>query len=605
MEREESFDAFYRDTRRRLLHQTFALTGDQRAAGSAVRDAYVAAWHHWRKVARREDPLDWVRPVSWQLAQRRHAGRIWHRNKGLDETQRATLDALGTLSTARRRVLLLVDLAEVALPAAARELALTRDVAGRHLADARLALQQELATDAAGVATALHGLDAALEGVTLPRPSIVRRAGRKRRQVHTLVAVATAVVLAVGSGALAYQPPLGGDRSDALEKVLPAKPLLEETDQLPTADSLLDPDQISRLALDREWRVTRTHTNTEGDGLNTICQRERFADPDGLAALVRVFEADGTKVRRAVQTVEVSANDDQAHRAYTTTLGWYAECQVGRLQLLRAYRAGNIGAEADILVLRHWKKPVTTYTVAIARVGSVVTSTVGQTEGGSPPPPKQVAQSLADSVSMLCARSGATDCSNEPATREVPPPLTGAAPGMLAAVDLPPVGGIRFPWVGTRVPARPNPSVTTCDRAAFAPAGAKRTQAWTYVIPEAEVPARFGLSETVGVFASKRRAARFVADVRARFARCEDRDLATDVLSADRGRVRRSGTSWSTWSFVTEVNEKMSVRFRVGFVRDGDTVAQLTFVSSPRDDIRPAHFRDLVVRAGDRLGELG
>lgn len=175
---------------------------------------------------------------------------------------------------------------------------------------------------------------------------------------------------------------------------------------------------------------------------------------------------------------------------------------------------------------------------------------------------------------------------------------------MLAPVDLPPVGGIRFPWVGTEVPARPNPSVTTCDRAAFLPAGARRAEAWTYVIPEAEVPARFGLSETVGVFPSRRPAQRFVKDVRDRFARCEDRDLATEVLGSERGRVARSRAFWSTWTFVTEVNERMSVRFRVGFVRNGDKVAQLTFVSAPRDDIRPAHFRDLVIRAGDRLGEL-
>jgi hypothetical protein len=175
---------------------------------------------------------------------------------------------------------------------------------------------------------------------------------------------------------------------------------------------------------------------------------------------------------------------------------------------------------------------------------------------------------------------------------------------MLAPVDLPPVGRIRHPWAGTQVPSSPNPSVTTCDRAAFRPAGARRTKAWTYVIPEAKVPARFGLSETVGVFGSTKRAKRFVATVRARFAKCEDRDLATDVVSSEQGRVPRSQSFWSTWTFVTEVNERLSVRFRVGFVRTGKSVAQLTFVSAPRDDIRPQHFRDLMVRAGDRLREL-
>jgi len=50
MQAEESFDSFYLATRRQLLHQAFALTGDLPPAQAAVRDAYVAAWHHWHKV---------------------------------------------------------------------------------------------------------------------------------------------------------------------------------------------------------------------------------------------------------------------------------------------------------------------------------------------------------------------------------------------------------------------------------------------------------------------------------------------------------------------------------------------------------------------------
>src|SRR4051812_33439911 len=103
MEREERFDAFYASTRRQLLLQAFALTGDLRAAHGAVRDAYVGAWQHWRKVSRLDDPLDWVRPRAWQLAQRRHTGRIWHRNKGLSPEGKAVLDTLAGLPMAERR----------------------------------------------------------------------------------------------------------------------------------------------------------------------------------------------------------------------------------------------------------------------------------------------------------------------------------------------------------------------------------------------------------------------------------------------------------------------------------------------------------------------
>ena len=51
----DEFDAFYKNARTALLQQTFALTGDLPASRSAVRDAFVAAWHHWRKVSRLED----------------------------------------------------------------------------------------------------------------------------------------------------------------------------------------------------------------------------------------------------------------------------------------------------------------------------------------------------------------------------------------------------------------------------------------------------------------------------------------------------------------------------------------------------------------------
>ena len=76
----DEFDAFYKDARGRLLLQTYALTGDVKAARSAVRDSFVVAWHHWRKVSRLPDPEGYVRPYAWTHAQRRHPARIWHRD---------------------------------------------------------------------------------------------------------------------------------------------------------------------------------------------------------------------------------------------------------------------------------------------------------------------------------------------------------------------------------------------------------------------------------------------------------------------------------------------------------------------------------------------
>ena len=147
MGREEQFDSFYHATRRALVHQTFALTGDLPAAQAAVRDAYIAAWHHWRKVAAAPDPEDWVRPLAWRLAQRRHTARIWHRTKGMDPAQTAILDAIAKLPVGQRRTLLLTQLAGVPLPDAARELAVPQETAEQHLQSATANLAVSLDVD--------------------------------------------------------------------------------------------------------------------------------------------------------------------------------------------------------------------------------------------------------------------------------------------------------------------------------------------------------------------------------------------------------------------------------------------------------------------------
>ncbi len=609
MGKEATFDSFYRATRVGLLHQTVALTGDLPAAQSAVRDAYVAAWHHWRKVSRLEDPQGWVRPRAWQLAQHRHSARLWHRNKTMAEDHKRVLSALAKLPAAQRRTLLLVQLAGLPLPRAARELGLTRELAEQHLQSATAGLAAQLDLDSTGVRAPLENLTGALGPATLPRAPIIRRAGRKRRQAHTLVAAVAVLVVGVASGAFANAPaPDPGPELQTQHRVYPKADPTPSSDQpdLPTAANLLDRDQIRRLGLAQPWRVVHTGNNTSGDGINTVCQQQRFADSDGLSALVRTFQAQGTPRRSAVQTVEISRSVPQAEAGYRTTVGWYAGCQVSRLQLLDTYRVGNVGDEAVVMMMRVWNRPVTSYAVAIARIGTVTTSTVARTVGGTPPPPGQITQSLADAVSMLCSRSGAEGCAKQPSFRKVPPPPSTREHGALAVADLPPVGRINYPWVATDpVGVRANPSATTCDHADFAKAGAGHLMTRTYLIPEADLPARFGLSETYGEFAAPADARDFLTHVRSTVAHCEHRDLATQLTAAHSERDRHRDTDLSTWGLETEVSAHEKVRFRVGFVRVGSRVAQLTFAPAPHDDMSPRQFHDLVVRAGDRLRELG
>lgn len=606
MAREEQFDSFYHATRRAMVHQAFALTGDLGAAQSAVRDAYVAAWHHWRKASAFADPQDWVRPRAWQLVQRRHTTRLWHRTKGMATEHKAVLDAVANLSMVQRRVLLLTQLARLPLADAARELNLPQGLTLQHLRSATAGFAADLDVDPASIPDLLDSLAVAADATSLPRVSIIRRAGRRRRRSHTLVAAASAAFLSVAAGAFAYQPS-AVEAIDEHRLVGPPEPATAaapaENDKLPTAEDMLGGRQIAHLTGGGRWRITATNDNTSGSGIHTICQESRFADPDGLSAVVRTFQAVGERRTTAVQTLEVSKSSGQAEEAYATMVGWYAGCEIEQVQLLRAYAVDGVGDRATVLTLHAWKRPVASYTVAVAQVGQVVTSMVIKLPGQEQPKPGHVVRTIASAASMVCERTGSDSCTGKPSYAASAPPPSGREKGILSSVDLPPVGRLGIPWIGTSPQGgADNDAATTCDRANFAKEGAVRTRTRTFVIPKSRLPKEFGLIETYGVFPSAKAAGRFLEDIRDNVAGCEDRDLATEVVDAD--SVNPDDLEVTTWDLETEVDADNTIRFRTGFVRAGRSVAQLTFTPAEGADMGSDEFRSLVVRAGQRLREL-
>lgn len=603
---EESFDSLYRSTRRAVLLSTLALSGDLPAARAAVQDTYADAWRHRRTVTTLEAPLAWLRPRAWRRAQRRarrrHALRPRHRLSGVPPEQREVLAGLRRLTVPQRRAVLLRELSGLSTAEAAAEVDVPTATLDRHHREGCDALAAGLEVHAPDLPGRLQSLDRLLDDVVLPRGSRLRRADRNRRRRHAVTTAVAATVLTVGAGALASHPEDTGAEELGVAPSAPS-PSVDPTATMPTADDLLYAEQLSRFGPTRTWHTVETGNNTSGDGLNTLCQQQRFADPRGYSALVRSFRADGAPERRAVQTVEISRSPRAAARAFRTTVGWYAGCQLARLQVRDAYHVDHVGDEADVLTLRVGRSPVRTVSVAVARAGSVTTSTVGTSAGGSPPSVREVTRSLGEAVEKLCARTGSPGCVGRPALRAVPPPPTGDERGLLAVADLPPVGRIDHPWVGTRAttPAQ-NPAATSCDRARFARSGAAARRSRTFLVPQASVPARFGLAETYGRFRSRRMAAAFLRTVRARVAGCERRELATKVTAGRTLHPPRADAS--TWVLNTEVARNERVRFRLGFVRVGRQVAQVTFAPTTGADMSDADFDRLVVRAGERLREL-
>jgi DNA-directed RNA polymerase specialized sigma24 family protein len=599
----DEFDAFYKAARGRLLVQTYALTGDLPAARSAVRDAFVAAWHHWRKVSRLDDPEGWVRPHAWQHAQRRHTARIWHRDKGLDADSRATLDALSKLSLTQRKVLLLTQLSSASMQEMSREVGLTGEAAERELqtATSRFATQRNVPS------TSVRGhLTALTDRVTdsrFPRPSIIRRAGAARRRAHTGTGVAVAVVALFLGGAVVHQsggvaPDLNG--ASAQGATVTDGPEPSETLRL---EDMLAPEQASQLSRTRTFREGRTFDNTEGDGINSICQEDRFADPDGLGALVRTFDATGSPAMSATQTVELSTSDRAAKRAYERTVGWYAGCRADRVQLLTSLRLKGTGDDGRLLVLRSWKDPVTTYTIGVARTGSIITSTVRKVRSSETPSLEPMLSLMGTAVWSICDHPAAGTCSTRPASTPVPPPPGADGHGLVQVVDLPPAPRVNRPWVATEPQtAKLNTAATRCDKADFFDKSIPYSTTRSFLVPGAGLPSAFGLTETLGSFRNAKAADAFVSTVRGRMDGCEDKDMATTVTT----RLERSTKSedLNIWSVTTEISDDKKVTYLMAIGRRDDVAVQLGFVPVPGHTLSNADFTALAERGLDRISNL-
>jgi DNA-directed RNA polymerase specialized sigma24 family protein len=609
MRRADDFDAFYKETRSRLLLQTYALTGDLPAARSAVRDSFIVAWHHWRKISRQDDPEASVRPYAWSHAQRRH--RIWHRDKNLDPEVRATLEALGKLPLAQRKTLLLAHLVSLSMGEMAQEAGMSRAEAEKklQLATAQFAANRGVPTTS--IRPVLEALRGPVDAAHWPRPTIIRRSGAARRRTHTLIGAAAAAVAVVLSGALVTD--LDGVRASLDRDPLATSPAQttagpgNQSVSTPvefSGDNLLSAHQVEDHVAGRKWKELETSDNTDGDGLVLPCQQSRYADPRGMGALLRTFETTprkGAEEASAFQLTEISESIRSARRAFDTTLAWYAGCTDRRLQLMTTRRVTDVGDSGNVLVLRSWAGNRPTMVVGVTRSGAITTTTMTWTPPHAAPSLSRAARLAAAAVNGVCARPEAGDCASRAEVRAAAPVPVGDAPGMLAEVDLPPVSRVMKPWVGTK-PRRAsvNVAATSCDNTAFTGKQMSNNLTRSFVIPAAKLPVAFGITETVGTL-PRPRARAFVADVRREVDGCPDRDrgLGTEV---SRLAHRQSKTrDMTVWRLTTELNDKRSVTYLMGIVREGTAVGQVGFVPEPGVTMGQREFVALVARAGERL----
>lgn len=622
----ETFDAYYVETRTRLLHEAYALTGDAPAARAAVRDAFVVTWHHWRKVGHLDDRDAYVRPIAFRRARRRHTARIWHRDKSLDPAARATLDALSKLTPRQRELLVLNGLSTLSLTEIGRMVGLPRSDAERELqtATSQFALARDVpTTDARRL---LRDLAAPLEETRWPRATVIRRAGAARRRTHTVIGAGVAAAALVVSGSLVATGADAEPTSLSEEKIsagvtvrapAPAggQPIIDEA-------ALLSPVQMARFGSGLDWSETATTDNLSGNGLLAPCQRERFSDPAGVTALARTWEGSATRTVRtrvgkgerqrtrkssetrvestAVQLVEMSRDADQAAMSFQTAALWYAGCADPRTQLLDTRTVKRVGDEARAFRLRSWGKEPATITVGMARTGSLVVTTVVRSTG-RPASDKATLTGLAASVNALCGSDGAGACAGRARANRTAPLDIGAPPGMLSVVDLPPVTGVRGPWVGTE-PEKPkrNFAATRCDDITFLGKGISRAKTRTFLFPETPND-QLGLTQTVGVM-TLAKARDFVSVVRTRIRQCGQANLGTSVTQLATSSSKAGDLS--VWSLSIELNDRQSFPFMMAIARDGTVVSQLGFAPVPDMTMTRDDFVALSRRLLERLEGL-
>ncbi|GAB3067180.1 MULTISPECIES: RNA polymerase sigma factor [unclassified Phycicoccus] len=129
---EAEFDAFYRDTARRVVHLVYGFTGDLTVAQDSTQEAYARAWQQWSTVRTHDDPLAWVRTVARRVAisgwrKKTTQDRAYERHGVRDTTGPPTEDrvavvaALRTLSEPLREAVTLHYIGDLSIEQIAHE----------------------------------------------------------------------------------------------------------------------------------------------------------------------------------------------------------------------------------------------------------------------------------------------------------------------------------------------------------------------------------------------------------------------------------------------------------------------------------------------------
>jgi hypothetical protein len=117
-------------------------------------------------------------------------------------------------------------------------------------------------------------------------------------------------------------------------------------------------------------------------------------------------------------------------------------------------------------------------------------------------------------------------------------------------------------------------------------------------MPEAPVPAEFGLDDTVAKFASTTAAADFVALVKKNVDGCA-KSLSNAKVSST-GTISTSTIKGKTWKASYDTGNNKKFTYRIGIANSGNRAVYVAFPVLKNLDITDAAFNQTLTRATER-----
>ncbi|GAA0939774.1 hypothetical protein GCM10009554_29850 [Kribbella koreensis] len=430
-----------------------------------------------------------------------------------------------------------------------------------------------------------------------------RAAAREARRQQTrrrnqLIGAGAAALLVIGGGGIAAVNAFGGSDSpgDAKSGNKDDGPGGGDSGLLGDAKVLLDGTAAKQLApASGAWAVASTDDGSNAPDKAFVCQSQRFADPAGIRTWIRNFKNPSTK-ETAVQYVEVSNDEAAAGKAYSTITGWLSACNTPQIRLVASYTTAGLGSKGVVAVFGQPGDKSNKYrTISVSTAGQATMVVEFDTTAKTPPKPDTVIATAGAGLQRICAEAKCTT-GTPTATPGLLP--TTEPPGFMAPIDLPVLPSIDKPWVST---SGTTPKGTGCetDKLDLKKAKPKSSKSQTYVVPEAKVPAEFGLDTMVVSFASPAAAGNYVSAIRKAVDNCKKTQSNATVKQTGDVALGKSITGES-WRASYETGNDKTFTYRIGIAVSGSRAVYVLYPVLEDLDITNAGFNEVLIRAAER-----